>query len=325
MAAVVTCPCGTVIQIRDEDLSRWLACPRCGVIVYLPPDEAVGAAPAEDADDWGEAPVPVAAKGEAPGEKIEVPDLAGRFRKQEGKARRRYLRRVNRGLAFHYAVPFLFLAGAGTGVLALVLILSARMFDWDAAAEAAAVFFRVSGVLLLLTGLLSALPAVLALHAGGSVGVLAACLGLLGVGCVSAALTVVFPSFYGPAFLGLALAVLFAAWACWMVFLAGLGPVLRRAEVGEGAMRTLWAGGWLLARGLPFLLVGGIAVAAMVKWPVLITVIPASFLGALVTIAYQAGGFDSIPALLLAPTGIPFTLEYLNFIGGLRMLIDRRS
>ncbi len=309
-----------VIRIREEDLSRWGACPRCGVIVYLPPDEAAG-----DGDEWGEAPVPTAGAGKAVGDRVEVPDLAGRLRRQEGKSRRHYLRLVHQGLAFHYVVPFLFLAGTGTGMLALVLVLSGRFFDWDSAAEAAGVFFRVSGVLLFLTGLVSAPAAVLGLRAGGPAGLLVTCLGMLAAGALSAALAVVFPVSWGPAFLGGALALLFGAWAAWMVFLAGLGPVLRRGEVGEGAIRTLWAGGGTLARCLPLLLVGGILVAAMVKWPVLITVIPASFVGAVATIAYHAGGFDSIPALLLAPTGIPFALEYLNFIAGLRMLIERRS
>jgi hypothetical protein len=143
-------------------------------------------------------------------------------------------------------------------------------------------------------------------------------------GSAAALLMVVLPRYHA-AFFGTALLLLFGGWVCWLIFLAGLGPVLRRDEVRGGAERVLWGGVRALAVCLPLLLGMGLLVAAMIQRPVLILIIPAGFVAALVTIAYHAGGFDSILGLLLAPTGIPFTLEYLNFIGGLRMLIERRS
>jgi hypothetical protein len=110
-----------------------------------------------------------------------------------------------------------------------------------------------------------------------------------------------------------------------MLFLHRLAPLLRRQEIADGITRALLGGVRALALSLPTMLVIGILVAVMVKRPILITVIPTTFVAALVTIAYHAGGFDSLLALVLAPTGIPSTMEYVNFVASLRMLIERRS
>jgi hypothetical protein len=314
MAIRLTCPCGKQLRIRDEDVTEWVSCPACGVVVNLPPEEGTR--------------VPQPPPGKTPGDGVTVPDLEARFRRREARARRRHLRGVDRGLVFHYVTPFLFLAGTGTGVLGLVLSLGARLLEWESAADAARFFFVLSGVFLFLTGALAVPAAVFGLlggsPGGGGLGALLACLGLLAAGCLSAALLVVFPG-YGPPLFAAGLATLFGGWVSWMAFLRWLGPSLRREEVGEGAVRMLWAGVRTLAVSLPVLLIVGTLVAVMVKRPILITFIPATFVAAVVTIAYHVGNFDSVLGLLLAPTGIPFALEYLNFIGGLRMLIERRS
>jgi hypothetical protein len=311
------------VPVRDEDAERWVSCPRCGVVVYLPPEEGIQAPPARRA-----APPGKGGAGKPLGEGVEVPDLETRFRKQEARARRRYLRGVNSGLAFHYVAPFLFLAGTGAGVLGLVLTVSARAFEWENAVAAASFFFRAGGLFLFLTGAASIPAAFFGLLGasanGGGRATLLACLGLLGIGCASAASLVAFPGF-GPGFFALGLATTFGAWIFWVTFLRGLGPSLGRQEVAEEALRTLLGGLKTLAISLPILLVVGFLVAAMVKRPILITVIPATFVGAVVTLAYHFGNFESILSMLLAPTGIPFVLDYLNFVAGLRMLIQRRS
>jgi hypothetical protein len=317
MAIRLTCPCGKKIPIRDEDATKWVSCPRCGVVVNLPPEEGIGSSPGRPAG-----------RQDRPRHEVEeedaLADLLVRHRRQEGKGRRRYLRGVNRGLALHYVAPFLFLAGTGAGMLALVLVLSGRTFEWEKAVDAAGFFFVVSGVILFLSGALAIPAAFLALLGAPPTGSLLSSVGLFAAGCLCAALLVVFPG-YGPAFFGVALVTLFGAWVFWMIFLCGLGSLLERQEVAEGAGQILWSGVLTLALGLPTLLVAGMLVAAMVKRPFLVLVIPTGVVGAAATIIFVAGGFESLLGMVLTPTGIPFVLEYLNFIGGLRMVILRRS
>lgn len=50
-----------------------------------------------------------------------------------------------------------------------------------------------------------------------------------------------------------------------------------------------------------------------------------SFSENLAVSAWHVGNFDSLLGLLFAPTGVPFAFEYLNFIGGMRNLVLRRS
>jgi hypothetical protein len=282
------------------------------VVVYLPPEEGIQAAKPLHVEPLAEG--------------VEVTDLETRLRKGEVRARRTFLRGVHRGLAFCSAAAFLFLAGAGLGVLALILTLSARAFSWDNAAEAARLFYRLGGVVLTLAGA-AALPAPLCALLGApprGVGLLIACAGLTGAGLALTVFLIVSPGYGAPLFLA-SLLTLFLAWGCWMVFLRGLSGALKRQEASEGTDRVLWAGVRALLVWLPCMLVLGFLVAAMVHRPILITFIPATFIAALVTIAWHMSGFESIPTLLLTPTAIPFTLEYVNFVNGLRKLIDRRS
>jgi hypothetical protein len=312
MAVRLTCSCGTEITIRDADLARWTDCPRCGMVVYVPPEDGVQAGAPARAE-----PLPGG---------FEVADVPTRFRKAEARVRRRFLRGVYRGLGLCYPAAFLFLAGAGFGVLALILTLSARAFQWDNAAEVARVFYRTGGVVLALAGAAALSAAVCAVLGGPprGFGLLNACAALTAVGLLLTVLLVLFPG-HGPVLFLAGLFSLFFAWGSWMVFLRGLGAALGRQEATEGTDRVLWAAVRALLVALPTVLVLGFLVAAMVYRPILITFIPATFVAALVTIAWHMSGFESIPVLLLTPTAIPFIMDYVNFVGGLRKLIERRS
>jgi hypothetical protein len=123
----------------------------------------------------------------------------------------------------------------------------------------------------------------------------------------------------------LALAVLCAGWAYWLAFLCRVGQALGRDGIADGATRTLRSGLGTLACSLLLAFVLGVAVAVLVRLPDLIWFVTPGFAGAAATVAYMGGGFDSLLTFFLTPTGVPFALEYVNFISGLRMFILRRT
>jgi hypothetical protein len=298
-----------------------MSCPQCGAIISPPSAESVQAPPPSTLVQ------PSSIQLEAPvGTKFKLSDLKIRPPTGEGKARRRYLRLVNRGLALHYVTPFTFWAGTACGVLASVLALNATLYEWDEVADAAVFTFRVSGVLLLLTGILALWATVQCLFSSSAVGrvFLLTSSGLLLTGCVSATVLTV-SAVYGPTLFGVGVALLFVGWLAWMLFLRELAPLLHREEIAEGAGQRIWAGlRTLIVSPLALGVVG--ALIGMMAWqPGLITFIPATLVGALAAAAYHLGNFDSITAYVLAPTGILAAVEYLNFIGGLRLLLERRN
>src|SRR5438552_1875427 len=132
MAIRLTCRCGTGLEIRDEDAGEVATCPRCGAVVYRPPQASV------DTSIDPPAPPPKRARDRP------ALDPRARQRRRQIKARRKSLRWVDRGLVLHYFTPFLFLGGTAAGLLAVVLTVSARSYDWEAAADAAWFFFPVS-------------------------------------------------------------------------------------------------------------------------------------------------------------------------------------
>jgi hypothetical protein len=328
------CACGAKLQIPDEDIKKWVSCPACRVIVSLPPEDGIRAAAAATTATSAAVrssrpppfpppfppPLPEPAEEESNEE-----DLEDRRRRRKAKARRQYLEGINVGLALHYVVPFVSLVGIGTGVLALISSLNSALLEWESADEAALGFFVASGVFLFLAGSL-ALPAalfgLLASPNGSGRRPLMSGVGLFAAGTLAAAILIVRPRFGLPLFAA-GLGCLFGGWAYWLVFLGCLGPALKRPEVAEGARRTLLAGVRMLAVGIPFLLTLGILVGLGLRRPWLIPVAPGPFLGAVALIAWHVGNFDSLLDLFLAPTGIPFTFEYLNFISGMRVLLER--
>jgi len=239
------------------------------------------------------------------------------------RARREYLRWLDRGLVCHYATPFLVLGSIATGLLALSLTLSVRILDWEEAAEGAAFFFRASGLFLFLTAMLAVPTSLCGLLGRPLSATLLVSLGLLGPGSLAAAALVIWPQ-YGPLLFLMGLTLLVVAWVCWMMFLRDLAPLLERPEVAAGAVHALWGGVKALAIALPVGFVVVLVIVAMIKRPILLFFVPVGTLGSLVTVIYLVGSFDTVTGFLLAPTGLPVALEYLNFISGLRVLIQRR-
>jgi hypothetical protein len=319
MAIPVDCPCGARLRIRDENANKWQSCPKCGLILNLPPEEGIRAL------DHSVTAKPSPLSEEAPDEITDVDPEA--LRPRTAKARKRYLRGVNVGLALHYVIPFLFLVGTGTGLIGMLVAMNGAIHDWEGTSNAAGFFFRTCGIFQFLVGSL-ALPVMLfglfGSPDGAGRGQLLIGSGLLALGTAAAAVLALYPRFGTILFL-VALAALFGAWVHWMVFLGRLGPILKRPEFAEGSRQTLMAGVRMLAADIPFLLVLGLLIGFGIKRPLLIPVAPGPFLGAIAVIAWHVGNFDSLLSLFLSPTGIPFTFDYLNFIGGTRNLVLRRS
>jgi hypothetical protein len=234
---------------------------------------------------------------------------------------------VNRGLVLHYVVPFLFLVSTALGLLAVVLAVNARTHGWESTLEAAGDLFVVSGVLFILTGAGAAVAAFLSLLARPpGLGVLLGCLALSAVGTLLAAGLVGFSEWpYGPALFAVTLLSLFGGWCCWLAFLRGLAVELHRKEEAHGPVDVFWGALRTLAVVLPLVFFGGILLGALVRRPWLVLWVPAGLVGAVAAVAFRLGGFDSLLRFILAPTGFPFALEYLNFIGGVRQLIQRRA
>src|SRR5262249_7252447 len=115
MPAYVTCGCGTSLSVRDEDVAKKLACPRCGKDVVVP-STGIQKSPASPPSLARSEPLESEVWEVAEDVDIELPE-----RPRKRKGRRRGLERVNLGLAFHYFLPFVFLTGAGAGLLAVIL------------------------------------------------------------------------------------------------------------------------------------------------------------------------------------------------------------
>jgi hypothetical protein len=242
------------------------------------------------------------------------------------RERQRSLRWVNHGLSLHYAGPFLFLAGMVLGMLGTILTLSARMYGWTKAADSGWFFFVVSGVFFLLAGAVGASAGFLALLGAGPSAsrTLLPCVALSAAGCLALPLVILVPEFALAIYVG-CLATLFGGWVFWMVYLRSLGLSLEREEAARGAVDTLFAGLRTAAFALPVLFLGGLLLAAMVYRPILLLLLPAGFIAALVTVVFILGNFESLLGMFFTPTGVPFALDYLNFIAGVRQVIRRRS
>jgi hypothetical protein len=292
MAIALTCPCGARLKLPDENANQWVSCPRCDVIVNLPPDE---------------------------------PDR--QQRKGKTRARRQYLRAVDRALLVYYVAPFVFLLGVGSGLLAVIFDLNGELYDWESALATANGLFKISGPFLFFAGLLAFSAAMMGLvgsapHTGGQRALMGG-MGLLAVGCLCAALLAVLPEFRSTLFFA-ALTILLVGWWCWMAFLGQLGPVLKSTVLDDGAEQALWSVLRTVAILVPLLLFEGVMIGFTVKRPWLIPFAHAPFIAAVAAISYRVGEFESILSLFFAPTGVPFALDYLNFIAGVRGLVQRR-
>jgi hypothetical protein len=305
MSMHLTCDCGAKLRMKEELAKQWLTCPRCGVIVDVPL-EADGKPSVYGLDTSTPSPAPRPTLDPTAVVEPETP-----AQRKQGRAARRHLPWLDSGLALYYVTPFLFLAGTALAALGLVLLLDARLFDQDKAADIGEVILRISGVFLLLNGLLGLLATFLSLlgcPAKGS-GMLILNFALLALGSSAAAL-LSFSPVYGPLLVAIAQAGQFGTWICWMIYLRELGPALERPEVTESARSVLLRGIALYVAAPLVLLMFGVTAAGLLRYPVLVMFISGPFIGAVATIVYHAGKFDSLLDFVLtlpARTEFPFS------------------
>jgi hypothetical protein len=300
-----SCECGAELLLREEQRAQGLACPRCRKqIVAAPAEASVQASPG----------VPGRAQrsggGAAPEQQLEVSerdlDISRPVRKP--KIDRRGLGRVSQALTFHYVLPFLFLSAAGSGLLALIFTLGVRVFELGQLVEAAHGLFFFSGVLFLITGI-GAIPGI-ALGLIGTPpkagrGLLLLSLGLLCAGLLPATLLLILQD-HRWVFFVVALITFLGSWSMWIGSLVRLGKILRRPELAEECRRTLVHGIRVAVVCTITLMVGGLAMMLIVRYPIAFWAVGPMFFGALATIAFSLGGFDSFLGFFFAPTAIPF-------------------
>jgi serine/threonine protein kinase len=289
----------------------------------------VGGKAPSGAFDSTDAPVPVT---------LVETDSAERSESARKSKRRRDLGKVNIGLAIHYGGMVAFLVGQAAAWLGLFLLVIALVSlgarnKPDAASGGPLV---ISGILFLgawgltscssLADVFSSAFCLLAPDATAR-GWLAASLVVrllaLPAGCV-------FVVFGLPALAVLASTMLaLAGWGFWMAFLRALAKSLKQPKLGSEAVSIIGAAvkfvaGWVAAIGLAvvFLAImvkfGGCVVAVLA---VVLIFATAGFIRALIL----SDRVESLSLLVLAPTGIPLTMRYLDLIGALRMIILRRS
>jgi hypothetical protein len=348
MAAVLKCPCGEKVAAPEGAPAEGLTCPRCKKVVRAaaatqgvqaapspppaatreprptgkPPSASVQTAPSPP-------PLPPPAGQEAVTTVLPEPEGEDRPRKRKAKVRRQGLDRVNTALAFHFFFnPFAFLGAAAAcwagwtfSSLALVPGLN------DPLAAPAAFFVAAGGVLLLITGLAELAPTLIILSAGPQPGrgLILGALALRLVACGLALLVLLLPDFQ-PLLLLLALLAMIGGWCLWMGFLKQLGRSLKREEVSREAVRVCLGGLGAVGMMFSFLVVAVIMVVLFAKLPFIFSsLFTAAFIGAVAKIAFTVGKFDSLTEFFLTPFGLPYTFRYLNFIGGVRALVDRRT
>jgi hypothetical protein len=333
MASVLTCSCGAVVRIRRADEKKRIECPRCHAELRPAAEEAICTTPASPApraaaDPSHKAPVPPAAPA-SQDLAIEVepdPGLREKDRKRATRGQRRGLRAVHLGLAFHFPSPVAFLLAALTTGLTLGLAGLSHSPRTAGAAGPAVFFGYVSTGFFLLTGLLEIAPSVLALGLTDGPGrwFFGVAFVLRCGACLLACLVLFFPT-YAPGHLGMALVAMTIAWGLWMAGLYRLGFSVNRKDITEGAVRITFRGLKILGIAMFTLLITFAIIGVSIRYPPLLFVFPPAMIGAALKIAFTLGDFDSMLRFFFAPTGVPFLLEYLNFIIGVRTILERRT
>jgi hypothetical protein len=257
---------------------------------------------------------------------IPDPELLDRDRKRATRGYRRGVRLVHLGLAFHYPAPVAFAVATLTTCLTLGLAGAAHSPKM-ASAEGPATFFAcVSAAFFLLTGLLEVAPSLLGLALTDTTGrsLFAAAFAVRCLACLLACLVFIFPT-YAPGHLGLALMAMVIAWVLWMAGLYRVGYSVNRKDITEGVVRTTFRGLRTLGLALAVMLVLFGMLISSVRYPFLLFIFPPAMIGSVLRIAFILGDFDSMVRFFFAPTGIPFLLEYINFISSVRTILERRA
>jgi hypothetical protein len=327
MAIRLTCQCGAVLQVTDDAAGKSVACPKCQAITSAPLMAPIFSPP-----DIPESPFRTTVRPDDITRNEPAERKAGRKRRRQARMERQQgVDRLNFGLGFHYASPFVALASVLTGGVALGLMLAAQNSELAKLEPPARFFLITSNVFLLLAALLEIPVTVfaLALSDGAFRGLV---LGSLGLRCVAVALAIlslILPD-ASVALTAVALTTLLASWVVWVIALRRVGVFLGQAGVKEGTMQNLKSGLLTLAGGLVslFALVLVAIIIASLKYPFarsLVGVIALSMFGGIVKIAAVVREADSFFGFLLAPTGVPFVWSYYELISGLRVVLDRRA
>jgi hypothetical protein len=335
MPALVTCRCGAVVRVPAARKKARIVCPRCQAELHSHSGEEgirttpspAKASPAAAIQGAPMPPVPSVATDtkDVPVEVAPDAELVDKDRKRGLRAQRRGLKWVYLGLALHFPAPILFALATLTACLALGLSAVGQSPRFDSIRPSAQVFCYISASLYLLLTLVELAPNLLALSLTDPTGrtFFGTAFGIRCGVCLCAILVFLFPT-YGPGQLGLALVTSVGAWAFWMWGLYRLGDSVNRNDICEGVGRTTLRGLKTLGLALASMIVLFTVVFISIRFPWMLFLFTPAFIGSVVKIAFTQGDFDSILKFFLAPTGIPFVLEYINFILGVRTVLERR-
>jgi hypothetical protein len=230
--------------------------------------------------------------------------------------------------------PISYLLAVLASGLGCFLSVCAQSKGLDSMATPAHICLFAAGLCLLLTGLVEIINAALAMSTRGGVGkrFLTGALAAYCVGVPLAALAL-FVEDYRPAFVAGSLLFVTFAWCLWMGYLAAVSRAMGRAEISEQAGQTVMSAFRVMALtgGFWFIIAVGVWFAMLlgVRWRAwfpghLLFLTPAS-VGAAAKVTWYFGNFESVTEFILFPTGVPFALEYMNFISGTRTIIDREG
>lgn len=255
-------------------------------------------------------------------------------RRNRRKKRKRYagLNKVVAGLGFHYVGAILFLGalwGLWLGFGAVLAGMITGVPDVHVAGFAVTMLFL--GVVLAALATVVEIPAAilcLAMPDGKSRGLLIGSMVARGLLLLTLVWFVLAESKSGPAFLLTLLMI--AAWILWMSFLRQIGEYVDQRHLSASVARVMFHAVFAVLAILIFLFVLSLFVRLLIvaRSPFLrffIVVGLAGPLATFVTAWYKISQQDSILMVVLYPTGIPFLMNYLETVAGIRTVLMRRA
>jgi len=312
MPISLTCEvCDFIVKIPADSEPQSLPCPKCGEKVYHGDRDEIDRL--EDIDE-------------------DRKDRRERKGKKKRKARIEGLANVNRGLALHYAGVLVFMLALWMYWLALAVAIAA-LFAGNVATDGPSGFLNaVMLIAIVIGGLATVLEipaAILCLFVpdGSSKGlaIAALCLRAILIGATM---------WYAVSRDGVAVALsaifLIAAFMVWMFFLRRVSSYLGQHGLARDSISIMFQSIFTsLATFLClFFITLLIRLFVYVQSPVGRAIVVGSFMGPLATFVaawFRLSGGDSVLRIVLYPTGIPFLLNYLELVSGLRTAIMRRA